>query len=121
MGSKVWLVFVVVIIFSLFIFVMNSGRFLKKPLSGNDDVLSYISSCQESTQAGNWPGAVVAGEKIQEAWEKVKPRLYLSSEKDDLLEFERNLTTLLASLESKDKAGATRDLALLKKLFKSLE
>jgi len=87
----------------LFIAVMGSGAFLKKPIIGEDDVLKQFDQIEESISKNNWSQAGEQMNKQFTIWEKVKNRLQFSVERDIIEEIDHDLAVLKGAIQAKDK------------------
>lgn len=94
----------------IFVLVMLSGNFLKKPLSGDDDVPGSIEKAIRSVNNGNWEEAGTAAEQLQRAWDKVVSRVQFSSERDEINALSMNLARLQGAIIAKDKSDALMEL-----------
>jgi len=94
----------------VFILVMISGNFLKKPLGGDDDVPGSIEKTIRSVIDENWDEAGTMADQLQRAWDKVVARVQFSSERDEINALSMNLARLRGAIIAKDKSGALMEL-----------
>lgn len=107
------------VVFALisFIFILNSGSYLKKPLHPNEDILGYLVLINTDIQSGNWGAARCNYDRLAYAWNIIKKRVSFSSEHDQVERFQERLDQLGVSIDLKDPLTALRDVAILKKTF----
>ncbi len=94
----------------LFIFVMESDIFLKRPLGKNDSIPESINTVINDIQKDDWDKAVKDTNNLSEVWKKIVRRVQFSSERDEINAFSINLARLRGSILAKDKAGAFTEL-----------
>lgn len=121
MLSRTGLYALIVLIFGVFVITMVGGQVLKKPLTGGDDVITCLSRTEIYINNQNWQKAKISVRILEKSWGKVKPRLYLGAEKDDIKRFDTALATLKASINVQDRNSALRDVGLLKQIYQMLE
>ncbi|MGI6130229.1 MAG: DUF4363 family protein [bacterium] len=121
MVSKAKLYFGVVVLLTVFALAMLSGRVLKYPLTGSDDIVANLTQMENAVTNSDWSQAQQILPELESAWKQVRPRMYMGAEKDDLIKFDDTLATLKAAVVSRHEALALRDIALLGQVFSSLE
>jgi len=83
--------------------ILFSGNFLKKPMTGDDDVVESLDSVVELALTDRWEEASEKAEGMQRAWEKVRGRVYLTSASDDMEIFDMSISELLGAIEGRDE------------------
>ena len=121
MVSKVKLYVGIVVLLLVFALAMLSGRVLKHPITGSDDIATSLSRMENAVTSTDWNQAEETLLELESAWKQVRPRMYMGAEKDDLIKFDDTLATLKAAVTSRHEALAMRDVALLRKVFSYLE
>jgi len=94
----------------LFILVMVSGSFLKRPLGQDDDVPGSIERLKRIVLDESWDQADIAADELIAAWEKVVLRVQFSAERDEINSLSDNLARLKGAVQARDKAGALMEL-----------
>ncbi len=94
----------------LFILIMISGDFLKKPIGGDDNVPQSIENVIQDIDGEKWDDADKKTEQLQKVWNKVVARVQFSSERDEINAFGSNLARLRGAIMAKDKPGALMEL-----------
>lgn len=100
----------VVLLFAVFIFIMNGGDLFKKPLGSEDNFMLYMNRLEDNISITEWQTASVNYEKLLRAWKKIIPRIQYSVEKDEINAIEVNLARLKSCITSQDKALALLEL-----------
>jgi hypothetical protein len=100
-----------IVTITLFILVMLSDNFLKKPLGINDDVPSSIQVLMQDVNEGKWDEANKKAEQLSKAWKKVVKRVQFNAEKDEINSFDMNLARLRGAIITKDKSNAILELS----------
>jgi hypothetical protein len=101
----------VVLLFAVFIFIMNGGDLFKKPLGSEDNFMLYMNRLEDNISITEWQTASVNYEKLLRAWKKIIPRIQYSVEKDEINAIEVNLARLKSCITSQDKALALLELS----------
>ncbi|TCS82590.1 DUF4363 family protein [Tepidibacillus fermentans] len=86
----------------LFIAIMVSGTFLKRPLTKDDNVIGQVNFIEASVKQKDWQLANEHLEQGIKAWEKVKNRIQFSVERDFITEIDNKLATLKGAIKAKD-------------------
>lgn len=94
----------------LFILLMISGDFLKKPLGKDDNIPLSIESVIEDVNGGKWADAGKKAAQLQQAWKKIVARVQFSSERDEINAFSVNMARLNGAIMTKDKQSALMEL-----------
>lgn len=95
---------------ALFILIMLSGDFLKRPLGKEDNIPEAIETVIANIKDEKWEEAASNTERLSEVWKKVVRRVQFSSERDEINAFSMNMARLRGALMVKDKAEALADL-----------
>ena len=104
----------------LFICIMISGSFLKKPFGKNDDVVGIIEGLMEDVQNEAWDEAFVETDELEKAWNKVVKRIQFSEERDEINFLTSNIARLRGAVTAKDQSDALMELNDAYKHFKEL-
>src|SRR5690554_5249931 len=95
MGGKLWRKVVPIMALLLFLLVMTSDWWLKRPLGQDDDVQLYFQRVRDSVAREDFVQAAAEWEKLRAAWRLVAIRVQFSVERDQL----QGLTVSLARLQ----------------------
>lgn len=97
---------------SLFIFIaiMLSGTFLKKPLGDDDNIPEAINELIQTVQEEKWTDAGIKAKELSNIWKRIVNRVQFSSERDEINFFSMSLARLEGAILAKDKASAILEL-----------
>ncbi|GAB5989564.1 DUF4363 family protein [Clostridium tetani] len=104
----------------IFILVMLSGNYLKRPMGKDDDVVGFIEIVIEDVNDENWEVADKNREKLEDAWNKIVKRIQFSSERSEMNELDASLARLKGAIMAKDKGLALAELNVAYEHWKSL-
>lgn len=110
-----------IILLLIFIAIMISGKYIKKPFGKNDDVMAYIDRLKEQIAMENWHDVQKTMDKLYTAWDKVKFRTQFCMEKSKIQMFEEYLSHLEGTIKVEDSKLALIDLEVLTKTWDTLE
>ncbi|MFV9511379.1 DUF4363 family protein [Tepidibacillus sp. LV47] len=105
--KKIWIIITSTAIILVFVAIMVSGSFLKRPITSNDNVIAQIKALEASAEKKDWKLANEHLEKSIKAWEKVKNRIQFSVERDFITEVDNKLATLKGAIKTKDDKKIT--------------
>ena len=94
----------------LFVCIMMSGSFLKRPFGKNDDVERTIEKMIEDVNNEAWDEAVVEVDELDSAWRKIIKRIQFSEERDEINYLTSNIARLRGAVSAKDKSDALMEL-----------
>lgn len=95
---------------ALFVLIMLSGDFLKKPLGKDDDLPGTINEIIEMVQQDQWDAVVKQTEELAAIWKKVERRIQFSSERDEINALSTSIARLRGAVMAKDKTNALMEL-----------
>lgn len=103
---------IVIPIFSilLFIGIMLSGSFLKKPLGDDDNIPEAIDELIRTIQSENWAEAGIKAKELDDIWKRIVNRVQFSSERDEINFFSMSLARLEGAILAEDKLSALMEL-----------
>ncbi|WP_243108680.1 DUF4363 family protein [Clostridium rectalis] len=110
--KKFCLKFTPIIILALFIVVMLSGNYLKKPITTDDDVIGLIRVVMDNVNKEEWSLASENANKLNYAWNKVEKRIQFSSERDEMNELSASIARLKGAIMAKDRSISLVELNL---------
>lgn len=94
----------------LFICIMLSGGFLKKPFGTNDDVEKTIKMLIEDVNNEAWDEVREEVADLDQGWKKVMVRIQFSQERDEINSLTTNIARLRGAVSAEDKAGSLIEL-----------
>jgi hypothetical protein len=100
----------VVLLFAVFILIMNGGDLFKKPLGSGDNFMLYMNRLEDNISTNEWQTASVNYNNLHQAWKKIVPRIQYSVEKDEINAIDVNLARLKICITSRDKTLALIEL-----------
>jgi hypothetical protein len=109
-----------VIMLTVFISIMISGQYLKRPITQEEDVEKYIDLVTKDVIDENWDKAKQNTVKLTNAWNKVIPRIQFSVERDEVYCLNLNLARLSGEITGEDKSGALAEIGDINENWKEL-
>jgi CBS domain-containing protein len=95
----------------IFVGIMLSGDFLKKPLGNDDDIPGSIDELIQTVQLGKMGRSGQLKSKSSVAkWKRIVDRVQFSSERDEINFFSMSLARLEGAILVKDKVNAVMEL-----------
>lgn len=109
---KRWLkVMVPVVLMALFVLLMTSDWYCKRPRGEHDDVALHLSEVRNAVLVNDWAKAQADLERLQIAWNKIIRRVQFSVERDEIRLLTSSLARLGGALTAQDASGALIELA----------
>lgn len=99
-----------IVTITLFVLVMISDNFFKKPLGKNDNLPKCIQLVMEDVKNDKWNDASNETDQLSKAWKKVVKRIQFSAEKDEIDSLTMNISRLRGAIATKDKSNAFMEL-----------
>ena len=90
----------------LFIFIMLSGDFLKRPIGKNDDIPQAIEDLMKVIQNEQWDEVEKKTDELEHKWKNMVIIVQFSSERDEINYFSTNIARLRGATMAKDKDSA---------------
>lgn len=90
------------LVLTLSILFFNSAGFLKRPLTGTDDVPKTMEAVAEYALTDRWDEANRSVTDLLRAWEQVKRRIALIEPKELVGEIDLELAEMRAAVEAED-------------------
>lgn len=94
----------------LFIGIMLSGDFLKRPLTQKDNIPQMIQSISDNVLMEQWDEAENGTKELETAWKTIVHRVQFSSERDEINNFGTCLARLKGTMKTHDKSSAIMEL-----------
>ncbi len=95
---------------AIFILVMLSGNFLKRPLGKDDNIPEAIQLIINDIQSESWEEAEKKADELSILWNKIVNRVQFSSERDEINALNVNIARLHGTIWAKDKPGSLAEL-----------
>jgi len=95
---------------AIFILVMLSGNFLKRPLGKDDNIPESIQIIINDVKAEKWEEADKKAVLLSVSWKKVVNRVQFSSERDEINAINVNIARLHGAIWAKDKSASMQEL-----------
>jgi hypothetical protein len=105
---------------AMFILVMLSGNYLKKPLGKGDNIPDAIQAVINNVNEGQWEEAANNTDRLNGVWKKVVRRVQFSSERDEINAFSMNVARLRGAIMAKDKSSSLSELEEVHEHWKQL-
>lgn len=118
--KKIGLKLLPIVSISIFIIIMTTGSFLKKPLFGNDGVIDHIDLVTEYVKEEDWEAASIEIEYARQAWRNVVLRIQFSSERNEINAIKLNLERADGFIKAKHLGGALSELSELRFIWDEL-
>lgn len=99
-----------IITIALFILIMLSGNFLKRPLGKDDNIPESIQMIIKDIESEKWEEAEKKTTQLTTTWEKVVDRVQFSSERDEINALNVNIARLHGAIWAKDKSSSLTEL-----------
>lgn len=94
----------------LFILVMQSGNFLKKPLGDEIGIPQTIETMIEDIKNENWDSASNHWDGLTKDWNKIVRRVQYSSERNEIEGLSISIAGLKGAIEAQDQSDALQRL-----------
>jgi len=99
-----------IITIALFILIMLSGNYLKKPILGNDDFPGLVQNVIEDVNLENWEKAEEHKKELDNAWKNIVKRVQFSSEREEINALNVSLARVNGAILVRNKALAVCEL-----------
>ena len=105
-----WMAFgVPVVLIMACVLVMVSGVWLKRPLSGEDDVLGLVQELEQLAIEKDWEKALGKAAAAQEAWQRVVNRVQFSVEREMIYEISGSLAKMQGAARAEDASAMLQE------------
>jgi len=94
-----------IITLTVFVLIMLSGSYLKKPRNSSEDVIAFTQISILHAKAEKWDMLKDDVTSISTAWNKIIPRIQFSVQRDEIYNISLNIAGLRGSIASQDKAN----------------
>lgn len=99
-----------IISITIFVFIMLSGNYLKKPVLGNGDLPKLVEIIKEDIDKDQWDKAEENKMELDKVWKKITNRTQFSSERDEINALNVSLARLDGAIATKNKTIAMCEL-----------
>ncbi|WP_338587075.1 DUF4363 family protein [Paenibacillus sp. Y5S-9] len=103
MKTRFWLLYVLPIFLILvFIAIMASGAFLKKPFGKDDRLLESVQMLEKQVEGKQWTEAKSQINYAMQAWDKVVNRIQFSVERESIYDILGTLARMKGGVAAQD-------------------
>ncbi|MGC5772357.1 DUF4363 family protein [Paenibacillus pabuli] len=103
MKTRFWLLYVLPICLLLvFIAIMASGTFLKKPFGADDRLLESIHKLEKQVEGKQWTEAKSQVDYAMNAWKKIVNRIQFSVERETIYDILGTLARIKGGVAAED-------------------
>ena len=99
-----------IVTLTVFVLIMLSGNYFKKPRNSSEDVVSFVELSVGHANSEKWDKLEQDVTNIDFAWKKIIPRIQFSVERDEIYNISLNIASLRGSIASKDKSSTLIEL-----------
>jgi uncharacterized protein YfkK (UPF0435 family) len=107
---KFMIIAIPIVTLAIFVLIMLSGNYLKKPLGEEDNIPELVQLLTQNIYDEEWAAAAENTEKLRNVWNKITKRVQFSSERYEINGFSMNLARLRGAIMAKDKANSLSEL-----------
>lgn len=118
--KKIVLFLIPLLTLVLFIFIMNSGSLLKKPLGKDDRLYETVHQIEADVKEKNWDKASNNINYAETAWEKIVRRIQFSVEKEYIFQINETLARIKGGIEVKDDKAIMEEIYYFYELWDKL-
>lgn len=108
---KFMVISIPIVTLAIFILIMLSGDFLKKPMGKDDNMPKIIEEITRNLNNENWEQVSKETEKLEVAWKKVIARVQFSGERDEINSLSINIARLRGAITARNKSDALVELS----------
>ncbi|MCF7753919.1 DUF4363 family protein [Paenibacillus sp. FSL H8-0317] len=103
MKTRFWLLYVLPIFLILvFVAIMASGSFLKKPFGTDDRLLESIQTLEQQVKGNQWTEAKSQVNYAMKAWDKIVNRIQFSVERETIYDILGTLARIKGGVAAED-------------------
>lgn len=104
-----------------FILFMNSGPFLQKSFSSQDNFQLHWENAFTAVDERNWENAADELKKLEKAWQLVQKRVQFTEERNEMNSIDENLGRLDGFIYAQDFSSSLAELTEIKKHWDTLD
>jgi hypothetical protein len=103
MKTRFWLLYVLpIFLILLFVAIMASGSFLKKPFGTEDRLLESVQTLEKHVEGKQWTAAKSQIDYAMQAWERIVDRIQFSVERETIYDILGTLARIKGGVEAED-------------------
>ena len=99
-----------IMVLTLFVLIMLSGNYLKKPLGEDDNIPELVQALTQNLYKEDWDAASQNIDKLSSAWSKITKRVQFSAERYEINGFSMNVARLRGAIMARNKANSLSEL-----------
>lgn len=107
---KILTISIPIVIILLFIFIMQSGSFLKQPTGKDDDFNQIIMDLIEEIDNESWDEVNNGLNDLDKAWMTIVSRIQFSVERDEINNLSNSIARLKGAAKANDKSNSMVEL-----------
>lgn len=121
MKTRFWLLYVLPIFLILvFVAIMASGAFLKKPFGNDDRLLESIQTLEKQVEGKKWTEAKSQVAYAMQAWEKIVDRIQFSVERETIYDILGTLARIKGGIAAEDDKAIMEEIYYFYVLWENL-
>ncbi|MCT4597958.1 MAG: DUF4363 family protein [Vallitalea sp.] len=102
--KKIMTFIITSLVLIVFIFIMNSGGFMKQSFSDSDNVPALLAKLEKDIIQNNWKQALIDIDDVESAWKEVEKRVQFSIERNDIEGISLSIARLKGSIRGENKS-----------------
>ncbi|MFZ3591640.1 DUF4363 family protein [Bacillus sp. DJP31] len=118
--KKFLLYFIPIFTITSFIFILNSGFWLKKPFGNDDQLYEAVHKIEVAVKEKQWDTAKENIEYAETAWRKIVRRIQFSVEKEYIIDISGTLSRIKGVIEGKDEKAIMEETYYFYELWDNL-
>lgn len=105
---------------SLFVLIMLSGTYMKKPRSESENIDKFINNTISYVKSEEWNKASKEADKLELAWNKVLKRVQFSSELDQINYLSESISKAKGGIDAKDRGISLSNLIVFYEKWRTI-
>lgn len=118
--KKFLLYLIPILTLAFFIFIMNSGSLLKKPIGNEDRLYEAVLQIEADIREKNWDKASKNIDYAETAWKKIVRRIQFSVEKEYIIEISGTLSRIKGGIKFEDDKAIMEEIYYFYELWDKL-
>nr|WP_154894296.1 DUF4363 family protein [Paenibacillus xylanexedens] len=103
MKTRFWLLYVLpIFLLVLFVAIMATGSFLKKPFGTQDRLLESVQTLEKQVEKKQWTEAKSQIEYAMQAWDRIVNRIQFSVERETIYDILGTLSRIKGGVAAED-------------------
>ncbi|MGF9696357.1 MULTISPECIES: DUF4363 family protein [Paenibacillus] len=121
MKTRFWLLYVVpIFLLILFVAIMVSGPFLKKPFGADDRLLESVQTLEKQVKGKQWTEAKSQIDYAMQAWDRIVNRIQFSVERETIYDILGTLSRIKGGVAAEDDKAIMEELHYFYVLWENL-